>query len=64
MLPYRSFQCYGKEIYNISTNRYVTSVVGPGRGLLPGIIVGGVQHGSPNPDPISDQKNVIFYTRF
>ena len=28
---------------------------------LPG---GGVPPGSPNPDPISDQKNVIFHTRF
>ena len=28
---------------------------------LPG---GSVPSGSPNPDPISDQKNVIFHTRF
>ena len=25
---------------------------------------GGVPPGSPNPDPQSDQKNVIFHTRF
>ena len=29
-----------------------------------GIFGGGVPPGSPNPDPISDQKNVIFQTRF
>ena len=29
-----------------------------------GILGGGVPPGSPNPDPISDQKNVIFHTRF
>ena len=29
-----------------------------------GVILGGVvPPGSPNPDPISDQKNVIFHTR-
>ena len=42
MLPYRSFQCYEKEIYDISTNRYVTSVVGHGWGVLLGIIGGGL----------------------
>ena len=37
------------------------------RGVLLGILGGGVPPGSPNPDPISDQKkkkNVIFHTRF
>ena len=35
------------------------------RGLLLGILGVGVPLGSPNPDPISDQKkNVIFHTRF
>ena len=36
------------------------------RGILLGILGGGVPPGSPNPDPISDQKkkNVIFHTRF
>ena len=29
-----------------------------------GNLGGGVPPGSPNPDPISDQKNVIFHTRF
>ena len=28
------------------------------------LTVGGVPPGSPNPDPISDQNNVIFHTRF
>ena len=33
--------------------------------VLLGILGGGVPPGSPNPDPtISDQKNVIFHTRF
>ena len=27
-------------------------------------LVGGVPPGSPNPGPISDQKNAIFQTRF
>ena len=27
-----------------------------GGGVLPGILVGGVLPGSPNPDPVSDQK--------
>lgn len=34
-----------------------------GGGLL-GILSGGVSIGSRNPDPISNPKNVIFYTRF
>ena len=33
-------------------------------GVLLGILCAGVSPGSPNPDPISDQKNVIFHTRF
>ena len=33
------------------------------RGIL-GILGEGVPPGSPNPDPISDQKNVIFHTHF
>ena len=32
-----------------------------GGGVLLGILGGGVPPGSPNPDPISDQK-VLFYT--
>ena len=36
-----------------------------GRGVLLGILGGGVPPGSPNPDPISDQKmSLIFHTRF
>ena len=36
-----------------------------GRGVLLGILGGGVvPPGSPNPDPVSDQKNVIFHTRY
>ena len=35
-----------------------------GGGVLLGIRGGGVPRGSPNPDPISDQTNVIFHTRF
>ena len=35
-----------------------------GGGVLLGIRGGGVPPGSPNPDPISDQKIVIFQTRF
>ena len=31
-----------------------------GRGVLPGILVGGVLPDSPNPDPISDQKMSFF----
>ena len=34
------------------------------RGLLLGILGGGVPLGSPNPDPIPDQKTVIFHTLF
>ena len=34
------------------------------RGVLLGIVGGDVSPGSSNPDPISDQKNVIFHTRF
>ena len=34
------------------------------RGVLLGILGGGVSPDSPNPDPISDKKNVIFHTRF
>ena len=33
-------------------------------GAFLGILGGGVPPGSPNPDPISDQKNVIFHARF
>ena len=32
--------------------------------LILGILGGRVPPGSPNPDPISDQKNVICHTRF
>ena len=35
-----------------------------GGGVLLGIRGGNVPPGSPNPDPISDQKIVIFHTRF
>ena len=35
-----------------------------GGGVLLGILRGGVPPGSSKPNPISDQKNVIFYTRF
>ena len=34
------------------------------RGVLLGILCGGVPPGSTNPDPISDQKHVIFNTLF
>ena len=34
------------------------------QGVLLGIHGGGVPPGSPNPNPISDQKIVIFQTRF
>ena len=33
-------------------------------GVLLGILGGGVPHGSSNPDPISDQKKIIFHTSF
>ena len=33
------------------------------RGVLLGIVGGDVSPGSSNPDPISDQKNVILHTR-
>ena len=33
-------------------------------GVLQGILGGGVPPDSPNLDPISDQKTVIFHTRF
>ena len=33
-------------------------------GVLLGILGEGVLPGFPNPDPISDQKNVIFHTYF
>jgi len=39
-------------------------VKGPGGGVLLGIFGGGVPPASPNPDPISDQKNAISHTRF
>ena len=36
-----------------------------GRGVILGILGGGVPPGSPNPDPISDQKvSLIFHTHF
>ena len=35
----------------------------PPRGVLRGILGGGVPPGSPNPDPISDQENVICHTQ-
>ena len=35
-----------------------------GAGVTSGNSWWGVPPGSPNPDPISDQKNVIFHTRF
>ena len=35
-----------------------------GGGVLLEILGGGVPPGSSNPDPISDQKNVIFHIRF
>ena len=35
----------------------------PGGGVLIGILGVGVPPGSPNPEPISDKKNVIFHTR-
>ena len=35
-----------------------------GGGVLLAILGGGVPPGSPNPDPISDPKNVILQTRF
>jgi len=34
------------------------------RGLLLGILGGGEPPGSPNPDLISDEENVIFHTIF
>ena len=34
------------------------------RGVLPGILRGGVPPRSSNSDPVSDQKNVIFSTHF
>ena len=38
---------------------------GGGRGVILGILGGGVPPGSPNPDPISDQKmSLIFQTHF
>ena len=46
-----------REIYH----SYIS--LDPG-GVLLGILCAGVSPGSPNPDPISDQKNVIFHTRF
>ena len=39
-------------------------VVARGGGLLQRILGGGVPPGSSDPDPISDQKNVILHTRF
>ena len=35
-----------------------------GAGVLLGILGGDVPRGSPNLDPISDQNNVIFHSRF
>ena len=42
----------------------VPQMVPGGRGLPLGILVGGVPPGSPNPESPSDQKDVIFHTRF
>ena len=44
---------------NLSTPFVCAWVTTLGEGLLLGILGGGVPPGSPNPDPISDQKNVI-----
>ena len=38
--------------------------VDPGGGVPLGILGGGMLLSSSNPDPISDQKNVVFHTRF
>ena len=51
------------------TKKLITSTIllkeahKPG-GVLLGILSGGLPPGSSNPDAISDQKNVIFHTRF
>ena len=47
-----------------STHDAVCAPPGGGGGVLLGICGGGVPHGSPNPDPISDQKESFFHTRF
>ena len=44
--------------------KWFTPCSWPRRGVLLGILGGGVVPGSPNPDVIADQKNVIFHTRF
>ena len=47
---------------NCATN-VVSLALPEGRGVFVGIR-GGVPPSSPNPDPISDRKIVIFHTRF
>ena len=42
----------------------LVALPGGAGGLLLGIFGGGVPLGSPNLDPVSDQKNIIFHTRF
>ena len=50
-------------LLQILSNRETLSWPGGG-GVLLGVLVGVVPPGSPDPDPISDQKNVLFHTRF
>ena len=50
-------------LLQILSNRETLSWPGGG-GVLLGVLGGVVPPGSPDPDPISDQKNVLFHTRF
>ena len=45
-----------KATYAFCLMRYLTQCAARTRGELLGILGGGVPPGSPNPDPISDQK--------
>ena len=49
----------GPGIYNGVACRILKFLMISSNGVLPGILSGGVPTGSPNPDPISDQKNVF-----
>ena len=53
-----------QQTMNSANKEYQVKMQAPGRGVLPGILGGGVPPGSPNPDPISNPKKVIFFTRF
>ena len=54
--PYKNFPEIKTRSVTLRINRKLFSIPGGGGGALQGLLCGGVPLGSPNPDPISDQK--------